>query len=235
MPGSAPTPLCGATGPASRELTDGPLGRWVPTGRAKSDGAPCNLCLHLKITLHPQNLESSFACGRLGRQSSFLLLGLLVFLFFPLQSPSFLRGLLSTSVDKVQVDRGEMQSPIALYIHLPLSRAHSPPAASRCTAAIPTSVCLSAAGLGCMLPPSPSLPPVSSQTKVGDAFFRSQRQLVSSFPETITLLLRTNVDICRKRGKKASQEVQTGKRPSSYLTTVPIPPGSHLRLKPEFQ
>lgn len=101
----------------------------------------------------------------------------------------------------MQIDGGEMQGPIALYIHLPLSRARSPPAASGCTAAIPMSVCLSAAGLGCMLLPSPALSPVSSQTKVGDAFFRSQRQLVSSFPGTITLLLRTNVDICRERKK----------------------------------
>lgn len=92
LSGPAPTPLCGATGPASRELTDGPLGRWVPTGRAKSDGAPCNLCLHLKITLHPQNLESSSPYGRLGRQSSFLLLLDLLLFFSPCSLPLFYGG-----------------------------------------------------------------------------------------------------------------------------------------------
>ena len=174
----------------------------MPPGRAKSDGAPCNLFLHLKIPLQPQNLDTSSACGRLGRQSSFLLL-LVLLLFFPLQSPSPLQGL-STSVTKTQMERAEKRRrPLRFILTFPSAGPVPLQPRAGVQQQFPRpSVCLSAAGLGCVLPPSPSLPPVSSQTKVGDAFFRSQRQLVSSFPETITLLLRTNVDICRERGKK---------------------------------
>lgn len=68
-----------------------------------------------------------------------------------------------------------MQASIVLCINFPLIQARSPSAASWCVQQqFPRlSVCLSAAGLGCVLPPSPSLPPVSSQTKVGDAGFFS--------------------------------------------------------------
>lgn len=49
----------GLAAPACRELIDGPLGTWVPSGSAESDGQPYIFFLHLKShpSVPPENLK----------------------------------------------------------------------------------------------------------------------------------------------------------------------------------
>jgi len=222
-----PLPVLTAGLPPPGGLIDGPLGKRVPPGRAKSDGAPSDLCLYLKITLHPKNWRPRPPpCVDVWESSplSRLLLGLSLFPP-PRGSPSFLEGQ-STSVAK---------APFALYINFyPLSRARSPAAASWSAGGIPTSVCPLRARAACYLRPHP-FPPVSTQTKVGDAFFPLSRAVGEQLSWNKNSLIKNKCWRLQGGRKKAAQGAQSGKRPSSYLTTAPVPPGSHLRLKPECQ
>lgn len=137
----------------------------------------------------------------------FLLCWWVLLIFFSLAAYLSVTGAEQVGGKYVTGAGSETQMPIALYINFPLSRARFPPAASWYAAAIPMSVCPSAACLSCMLPPFPSLPPASSQTKVGDAFFLLLKAVGEQLSWNNNSLIENKCWHLQGARKKAAQEV----------------------------